>query len=225
MASYFNLVLDTIAPAGVSVLIDGDAKYTTDAAVTLTLATSDQDTTGYQMKIWGDITDAADEQTAVWQTFSTEKSVTLDGADGTKTVSIKIRDDVGNESVVASDTIILDTAVPVVTITTPDKSKISKVSGFDTTVFTFSSDVDFMEYKVGVVPASSSIQTQCAVIPTTGGSQNTSGLVTDIADAYKANTPITTTIKGVDLETANSGDGTKVVKVFVRNDAGTWSVA
>lgn len=225
MASYFNLVLDTIAPAGVAVEINGDAKYTTSASVTLGLTTTDEDTTGYQMKIWGDISDAATEQDAVWQTYSATKALTLSGADGTKTIYAKIRDDVGNESVQASDTIILDTAVPVVTVTTPDKSKISKVSTFDTTVFTFSSDVAFMEYKVGVVPESSSIQTQCAVIPTTAGSQNTSGTAASVEDAFPASTPITVTIKGADLEAANSGDGTKIVKVFVRNDAGTWSVA
>lgn len=225
MASYFNLVLDTIAPAGVAVEINGDAKYTTLASVTLGLTTTDEDTTGYQMKIWGDISDAATEQDAVWQTYSATKALTLSGADGTKTIYAKIRDDVGNESVQASDTIILDTAVPVVTVTTPDRSKISKVSTFDTTVFTFSSDVAFMEYKVGVVPESSSIQTQCAVIPTTAGSQNTSGTAASVEDAFPASTPITVTIKGTDLEAANSGDGTKIVKVFVRNDAGTWSVA
>lgn len=31
--------------------------------------------------------------------------------------------------------------------------------------------------------------------------------------------------QGTDLETASSGDGVKIVKVFVRNAAGTWSVA
>jgi len=220
MASYFNLVLDTIAPAGVTVKIDGDATYTTDAEVDLTLTCSDEDQTGYQMKIWGDVENAATEQDASWQTLNLAPTINLSGTDGTKTVNVKIRDDVGNESATASDTIILDTAVPVVTITTPDKTKISKVATFDTTVFTFSVDIAFVEYKVGVVPAISSIQSQCVVIPTTAGSENTSGTGT-----FEADTPITVTIKGADLETADAGDGTKIVKVFARNDAGTWSVA
>ena len=33
------------------------------------------------------------------------------------------------------------------------------------------------------------------------------------------------TVKGADLEAASSGDGVKIVKVFVKNAAGTWSAA
>lgn len=42
---------------------------------------------------------------------------------------------------------------------------------------------------------------------------------------YKKATAIDVTIKGADLATASSGDGTKIIKVFVKNAAGTWSVA
>lgn len=59
------------------------------------------------------------------------------------------------------------------------------------------------------------------VIPTTSGSTNTSGS----EGGYEADTNIQVTINGTDLETASSGDGVKIVKVFVRNAAGTWSVA
>ena len=45
------------------------------------------------------------------------------------------------------------------------------------------------------------------------------------AGGYKKATAINVTIKGADLATASSGDGTKIIKVFVKNAAGTWSVA
>ena len=82
-------------------------------------------------------------------------------------------------------------------------------------------DVAFAGYKVCVVPANSSTQDAGTVIPTTAGSSNTSGS----AGNYPAATNIQVTITGTDLETASPGDGAKIVKVFVKNEAGTWSVA
>ena len=134
---------------------------------------------------------------------------------------VKVRDDVGNESTAASDTITLDTAVPAVTISGPDKARISKVSGYSKSIFNFTADVIFDEYKVCVVPANSSTQDAGTTIPTTGGSVNTSGSAGD----YPASTNIQVTIDAADLETASSGDGAKIIKVFVKNKAGTWSVA
>lgn len=220
MASYFNLTLDTLAPAGLTVKVNGDAQYTTSTAVTLTIGVSDSATTGYQMKIWG-INEVADEASAAWETFATSKSVTLTSGDGLKTVYVKVRDDVGNETAAASDTITLDTAIPVVTVTGPDKPKISKVSGFDKSIFTFMSDVAFVEYKVCVVPTNSSEENAGTVIPTTGGSINTSGSEGN----YPASEAISVTINGTDLATASSGDGVKIVKVFVKTAAGLWSKA
>lgn len=220
MASYFNLTLDTLAPAGLTLLINDGALYTTSATVTLSISMTDEASAGYQMKIWG-IEGVADEESATWETYATTKSVTLVAGDGLKTVSIKVRDDVGNESAVVTDTITLDTAVPAVSVTGPDKSKISKVAGFNQSIFNFTSDVIFEEYKVCVVPANNSTQEAGTVIPTTAGSLNTSGSEGN----YPASTNIQVTITGADLETASSGDGVKIIKVFVRNATGTWSVA
>lgn len=220
MASYFNLTLDTLAPAGLTLLINDGALYTTSATVTLTIGVTDEVNEGYQMKIWG-IDGVTEEASATWETYATTKSVTLVAGDGLKTVSIKVRDDVGNESAVVTDTITLDTAVPAVSVTGPDKSKISKVAGFNQSIFNFTSDVIFEEYKVCVVPANNSTQEAGTVIPTTAGSLNTSGSEGN----YPASTNIQVTITGADLETASSGDGVKIIKVFVRNAAGTWSVA
>lgn len=220
MASYFNLTLDTTAPGGVTLSINDGALYATSTAVTLKIATTDGETTGYQMKVWG-IEGVDSEVSASWENFSTSKSVNLTSGDGLKTVYIKVRDDVGNESTQVSDTITLNTTVPVVTITGPDKSKISKVTGFNTSIINFTSDVAFEEYKVCVVPQNNSTQDAGTIIGTTNGSINTSGSDGD----YPASENIQVTINGADLEVASSGDGVKIVKVFVRNAAGTWSVA
>ena len=220
MASYFNLTLDTTAPSGLTLSINDGALYATSTAVTLKISVEDSPTTGYQMKIWG-IDGVADEGSASWETYSTTKSVNLPSGDGLKTVHIKVRDDVGNESSEVTDDITLNTTVPVVTITGPDKSKISKVTGFNTSIINFTSDVAFEEYKVCVVPQNSSTQEAGTIIGTTNGSINTSGNKGD----YPASENIQVTINGADLEAASSGDGVKIVKVFVKNAAGTWSVA
>lgn len=220
MASFFNLTLDTLAPTGLTVSLNDSAEYTTSATVTLSVEVEDSPTTGYQMKIWG-INSAENEEDASWETYTPSKSITLISGDGQKTVYVKVRDDVGNETSAVTDTIILDTKVPSVTITGPDKSKISKVATFNESRFSFSADVAFEEYKVCVVPQNSSTQEAGQVIPTTAGSTNTSGSDGD----YEASTPIQVMINGTDLETVSGGDGVKIIKVFVRTAAGTWSVA
>lgn len=220
MASFFNLILDTLAPTGLSLKLNDGATYATNNTVTAAVSVTDGDTTGYQMKIWG-IKSAAEEADASWETFASTKSIVLTDGDGLKTVCIKVRDDVGNETATVTATITVNTAVPVVTITGPDKSKISKISGFDTCAFSFVSDVDFEEYVVKIVPTTSSLNTAGTAISTTNGSTNTSGS----AGGYKKADAIDVTIKGADLAAASSGDGTKIIKVFVRNAAGTWSVA
>lgn len=220
MASFFNLILDTLAPAGLALKLNNGATYATSNTVTATITLTDETKTGYQMKLWG-IQAAATEADASWETFAASKSIVLPDGDGLKTVSIKVRDDVGNESATVTASITVNTAVPVVTITGPDKTRISKVSGFDTCAFSFTSDVGFEEYTVRVVPSTSSLHDAGTQIPTTGGSTNTSGT----AGGYKKATAINVTIKGADLATASSGDGTKIIKVFVKNAAGTWSVA
>lgn len=220
MASFFNLTLDTLAPTGLAVSLNDSAEYTTSATVTLSVEVEDSPTTGYQMKIWG-INSAESEEDASWETYTPSKSITLISGDGQKTVYVKVRDDVGNETSAVTDTIILDTKVPSVTITGPDKSKISKVATFNESRFSFSADVAFEEYKVCVVPQNSSTQEAGQVIPTTAGSTNTSGSDGD----YEASTPIQVMINGTDLETVSGGDGVKIIKVFVRTAAGTWSVA
>lgn len=232
MANYFNLTLDTTGPASPSISLEGGAQYATSQLIDATLGTADGDTTGYQMKLWGDIdltwgkangvfdSEASDttESDAIWITYSSTKQIKLSDDDGEKTVYAKIRDDVHNPSSQVSDSIVLDTTLPVVTITGPDVSKISKQSGKDECAFSFTADDDYVAYKVKVVSSTGAAHDTGTQIPTTAGSTNMSG-----EDEFDGEDPVECIIKGADLETASSGDGTKIIKVFVQDDAGNWS--
>lgn len=219
MASYFNLVLDTLAPQGLTVKLNNGSQYTTSKNVTLNISVSDTSTSGYQMKVWG-IDGSSSEDSASWETFASTKSIALSTGDGLKTVYVKVRDDVCNETAAASATITLDTSVPAVTIIGPDVSRISKTAPKNVATFSFTSDVAFTEYKIKVVPSKSSLHDAGTLIGTANGSTNMNATGT-----FKASTAISCKIYGKDLEMASSGDGEKIIKVFVKNAHGTWSVA
>jgi hypothetical protein len=233
MANYFNLTLDTLGPAGISLTLNSGATYATTQLINAVLTTTDGNTSGYQMKIWGDIdltwaksngivsesATEVTEATAQWMSLESPKQIKLSGTDGAKTVNAKLRDDVYNESAQTSASITLDTTRPIVTITGPDVTKISKMSGKNEASFTFSVDSAFTEYKVKVVAASGADESTGAQIGTANGSSNMSATGT-----FAASTPITSKINGADLEAASSGDGTKIVKIFVKDTAGNWSV-
>lgn len=205
MASYFQLTLDTLAPTISAFTINDGATVTTSRSVTLKITASGDPAS---MKIWG-IDGVATESAAPWETFAASKSVTLTSGDGTKTVHVKVRDAVYNESAATSDTITLSTAIPTITITGPDVSVISEQSGKDTASFSFSSSMALKAWTVRLVPTNASAHDAGTQIPTTGGSTNMSG--TTLA----ANTAKACTIKGTDLATAAGGtDGTYIVKVF-----------
>lgn len=219
MASYFNLTLDTLAPQGLTIKLNNGSQYTTSKAVQLAINVTDESADGYQMKVWG-IDGIAKESDAVWETLANVKDITLSTGDGLKTVYVKVRDDVYNETAVTSTSITLDTSVPAVTIIGPDVSRISKTSPKDVATFSFTSDVAFTEYKIKVVPSKSSLHDAGTLIGTANGSTNMSATGT-----FKASTAISCKIYGKDLELASSGDGEKIIKVFVKNTVGTWSVA
>lgn len=219
MASYFNLTLDTLAPQGLTIKLNNGSQYTTSKSVTLSIVLTDASTVGYQMKVWG-IDGASSEDSASWETFASTKSIALPTGDGLKTVYVKVRDDVCNETAAASATITLDTSVPAVTIIGPDVSRISKTAPKNVATFSFTSDVAFTEYKIKVVPSKSSLHDAGTLIGTANGSTNMTATGT-----FKASAAITCKIYGKDLEAASSGDGEKIIKVFVKNAHGTWSVA
>lgn len=223
MASFFNLILDTLAPESLAVKVNNGALFTSSVSATLGVTIDDTDTTGYQMKIWG-VDGVAAEEDASWESFAASKAITLPAGDGLKTVNVKVRDNVGNETAAETASITLVSDVPVITVTGPDKTTISKITGFDSAVISFMADVAFVAYKVCVVPAENSLVDAGTLIGDTAGSANTSGSAAE-GEEFAADTAINVTIKGADLETASGGDGAKIVKVFVKDARDIWSVA
>lgn len=215
MAAFFTLTLDTTAPSGGKITL---ITLTNTRSITATLAA----TGATQMKLWGDIgtgSAATTEAAASWETFTESKAIQLTSGDGVKTVYVKFRDDVGNETTSYSATTDLDTTAAIVTVTGPDVAKVSKVAGYNVATFSFSSDTDFVEYSVRVVPQNSSTHTAGTQIGTTNGSENMSG-----TGDFKADTAISCKINAADLAAASAGDGAKIIKVFVKDKAGNWSV-
>jgi hypothetical protein len=228
MANNFTLILDTTGPASPSILIENNSTYATQHLVNVLIGTTDSNTSGYQMKIWGNVDDAynsniqSTKELSNWMSFSPSQQVKLASGDGSKTIFVVIRDDVHNESSQASDSITLDTTKPTVTITGPDVSKISKINGKNESSFSFvvssTPDSTYVEYKVKVVSSIGATHSTGTQIPVTNGSVNMSG-----SGSFPTTTPINCTINGADLELASSGDGSKIVKVFVKDQAGNWS--
>jgi hypothetical protein len=135
-------------------------------------------------------------------------------------VNLRVRDDVHNESSQTSDDIIVDTTLPVVTANSADVSVISKIASKNVASFSFTSDTIYDEYKVKVVGATGASHDTGVTIATTNGSSNVSGA----AGAYAASTPINVSVYGTDLEVADAGDSVKTIKIFVKDEAGNWSV-
>ena len=204
MASYFQLTLDTLAPTISAFVINSGASVTSSDAAS--------------MKIWG-INGVASEADASWETFASTKSVTLTSGDGSKTVYVKVRDSVYNESSASSATITLSTALPTIAVVGADVSVISEQSGKNVATFSFTSNMALKAWKVKVVPANNSAQDAGEQIPSTAGSVNMTG--TTLA----ANTSVECKINGTDLSTAVGGaDGTYIIKVFGQASANDlWS--
>lgn len=214
MASYFNLTLDTLAPSILTFKINDGATVTTNRSVTLAITSDD----AAAMKIWG-INGVATESAASWEAFASSKQVTLTTGDGSKTVYVKVRDSVYNESATSSATITLSTALPTITITGPDVNVISEQSGKNIATFSFQSSMALKAWKVKLVPTNASAHDAGTQIPTAAGSTNMTG--TTLA----ANTSKQCTITGTDLSSAAGGvDGTYVIKVFGQASANDlWS--
>lgn len=113
---------DTLAP-NCSVNINNGDFYTTSTAVTLDLsATDDVGVTGYYLSMDSTVPLAsAAEWTMVSSTtaFHASVSYNLSAGDGGKTVYAWYKDAAGNVSNTTSDSITLDTTIPLITITSP----------------------------------------------------------------------------------------------------------
>jgi len=233
-ASSFNLVVDTTAPGGATLALNGGASATTSVNITAALVTTDNPVTGYQIMIWGTGVDNAGNASiqttqgaSAWISptwtgsgpFTASQAVKLSTGDGSKSISARIRDDVWNETSTLTQSITLDTTAPTVDITTgPDTTKVSTVSGKRTVNFTFTVGSEaIVAWEVAVVASSGSARGTGTVIGTTNGS-------TGVAGASKAAAATQAVVLDArDVVAASAGDGTKVIKVFVQDAAGNWS--
>jgi ribosomal protein S27E len=106
-----TIFLDRVKPSGASIVINGGAAYTTKATVDLTLKASDADpSSGIELMQLS--TDGA--TWSDWEPFAASRAYTLNAPDGQKTVYFRVRDKALNVGDAASASIILDTAVPVI---------------------------------------------------------------------------------------------------------------
>lgn len=233
MASSFKLVLDTTAPV-FSGVFNGGFPETSEPGVELRLLLEGPDDieplSGYQFKIWGDVDPEANpdiqatEGESEWMSYGEvlEKiaTVTLSSPDGAKTIEVKIRDDVWNESTTGEFSVELNTTVPVITITGgPTPGKISEVTGKNSSSFTFKANEDIVEWVTKVVPnAGSTVEEGTEIIGNEAGSEDLKGteLEGEKNQAVK--------VGGKDLHDATTEDGEFTVKVFGKNELGVWSI-
>lgn len=232
MTSTFTLRLDTTAPTSPTFAIAAGAAYVTNRLTTADFTSPDADTT--QVKIWGAGIDVAynasiqaTEGASSWITYATSVAIQLTTGDGSKSVSAKIRDDVGNETSTLTDTVTLDTTLPTVSITVPFTTttlaadlvyKISGVAGWDTAIGSFQSDSAAQAWKVKVVSTTGAVHSSGTQIGSTYGSTGVTG------GSLAATTNQSVSINGRDLQVAAGVDGDYIVKVFAQDLAGNWSV-
>jgi len=114
------------APPSCSISINNGNVYSSSAAVSLTLsATDDVGVTGYYLSsnsTTPSVSDSGWVAVTPATNYNGTVDYTLDSTDGEKTVSVWCKDAAGNISNAASDSILLDTTSPTVTITSPTSS-------------------------------------------------------------------------------------------------------
>ncbi len=125
IASTSNFTLDTKSPTSPTVSINSAAAKTNSVSTTLTLSASDD--SSLQMIL----SESSSFSGASWETYASSKAFTLSSTDAVKTVYAKFRDNYGNESSTASDTITLDTTAP----TAPSRPILQDVSNASSTAY------------------------------------------------------------------------------------------
>jgi len=107
-----SVTVDSVPPTG-GITINGGAAWTDSRNVTLALAYSDGNGSGVaQMRFSNNGSDWSS-----WETVATSKTWTLYAFDEGKTVYAQFKDNAGNVSATATDTISLDTTAPTGTVT------------------------------------------------------------------------------------------------------------
>lgn len=151
-----GFVYDTVAPTISAVSIEDGAGYTRVPGVDVTISFSDATSGVDYVTLSGDI--AAGEQTNYSVTDAErtagEKtiSVTLQGADGSKTVTATVTDRAGNTSTSASDSIVLDTSAATGTLVLRNADDTANLPGYvndvDYAAAIETEDTDIVAYKL-----------------------------------------------------------------------------
>lgn len=104
-----------------------------------------------------------------------------------------------------------DTTPPVVEVVSVSRSKISRVNTKDSADVIFYATEDWVEYQIRVVPGNSATISSGTLLETAtfAGTANSNYQVTITDDEFVA---------------AGGLEGSNILKVFVRDSAGNWSV-
>lgn len=225
MASGFLAVeVDTLPPSDVTVSINGDYGTTDNPEVRLLVRTWDY-LNGQQdvvdMLIWGDVDPSADPRVATtegaseWRPFEPMPVVVLAHGQGERTVSVKVRDNVGNVSTTAAGSITLTVSpVPIVTIVQPPiRFRHSLQTGYNSIQFGWRADRAFSEYKVLAVDN---------IYATVDQGKALTGTNVAATGTFAAGTRIDSTVGVSGLLQVSEGSGGKILKAFVRAGS-VWS--
>ena len=206
---------DALEGKAVQYLIYGDFSYGAQSAQGVTESAA----------VWTDLVYADGKAyMVVSDMFMTE-------GEGNKNVYLKVKDNAGNISTAAVQSVYYDPSAPEVVVSGVDYNRISKMHTArhdnaakfnDETHFVFTPSETIQAYKVVAYAnqdAAKAGSNADAVIPSDAGSVNMSATGLSSAEAVNA------MIRGADLEAAVPGDGIKIVVVYVQDLAGTWSVA
>jgi hypothetical protein len=225
MACFLGVVVeytDTEPPQDPTGEID-EGPVVADPNVTLVIGTSDPDTTGYMVKVWGDVDPAADadiqttEGASAWKPFpgggvgvgNANVPVKVSPGNGNKTVQHKIKDPSGNETPPVDTDVELaeDATPPVVTIDTvvPDSTITAGLA-------------DSVEVQTTTNEAIQGGEVWVVADP--GDGREGTMLIDDPALSGTSWDPQITEAM---LIAAALGYGTHIVKVFVQDEAGNWS--
>ena len=116
MTNAVTVVVDNLAPVG-SVSINSGAAATNSASATLDLAATDAiGVTAYRVANGSDCSGASYVSVTPTTAYSASISHTMSSGDGTKTVCVQYRDGAGNQSTTFTDTIVLDTVKPTISV-------------------------------------------------------------------------------------------------------------
>lgn len=237
--NFFYLTLDTSSPQGISLIINGgiETVYETQN-ISYIINCSDTDTTGYQMKMWG-TKDCPTEEKASWVEYNPTGSFNIDDNSGQKTIYVKIRDDVHNESQVVFDSVNYYKDLPIVKEFKVSPVKISFMEGKNISEGSFQFNEAIKAVKIKIVDSVEATHESGKSISTTNGSSlwrnvNKTSPQTPFnygkLEAENLNIAQTDSIgfkiAAKDINVAdNNGDGVRIIKVFVQSKtSGLWSV-